>query len=74
MFYEALKDATEYGKQKWISSPNWHANSSLEGLVLGGLAGGMSCALHTILSGAFLLSLLLILIDNLLFTILVYRS
>ena len=55
MFYEALKDATEYGKQKWMSSPNRHANSSLEGLVLGGLAGGMSCALHTILTVIFFL-------------------
>lgn len=44
MFYEALKDVTEYGKQKWISSPNWQVNNSFEGLVLGGLAGGMSCA------------------------------
>lgn len=39
MFYEALKDLTEYGKQKW--RPNSAVNSSLEGLVLGGLAGGM---------------------------------
>ena len=42
MFYEAMKDVTEYGKQRWMSSSNWHVNSSLEGLVLGGLAGGMS--------------------------------
>lgn len=40
MFYEALKDATEYGKQKWIHNPKYHANSSVEGLLLGGLAGG----------------------------------
>lgn len=38
MFYEALKDFTEYGKQRWM--PNSDVNSSLEGLVLGGLAGG----------------------------------
>lgn len=42
MFYEAMKDVTEYGKQRW------HVNSSLEGLVLGGLAGGMSFALLSI--------------------------
>lgn len=38
MFYEALKDFTEYGKQRWM--PNSDVNNSLEGLVLGGLAGG----------------------------------
>ncbi|KAJ1402794.1 Mitochondrial substrate/solute carrier [Sesbania bispinosa] len=47
MFYEALKDATEYGKQRWSSSPNWHVNNSFEGLVLGGLAGGLSAYLTT---------------------------
>ncbi|XP_022134585.1 mitochondrial substrate carrier family protein E isoform X2 [Momordica charantia] len=45
MFYEALKDLTEYGKQKW--RPNSAVNSSLEGLVLGGLAGGLSAYLTT---------------------------
>lgn len=48
MFYEALKDVTEYGKQRWISGPNWDVNSSLEGLVLGGLAGGMLFAFHSL--------------------------
>ncbi|XP_057950641.1 uncharacterized protein LOC131145520 isoform X2 [Malania oleifera] len=46
-FYEALKDWTEYGKQKLISNPEYHANSSVEGLVLGGLAGGFSAYLTT---------------------------
>lgn len=41
MFYEGLKDLTEYGKKKCIRNPNFHINSSLEGLILGGLAGGM---------------------------------
>jgi len=45
VFYEALKDAKDYVEQRWISSPNWHVNNSVEGLVLGGLAGGMSSAL-----------------------------
>lgn len=44
MFYEALKDVTEYGKKKWPKL-EYSTNSSLEGLVLGGLAGGMCCTL-----------------------------
>ncbi|XP_020236394.1 mitochondrial substrate carrier family protein E isoform X2 [Cajanus cajan] len=47
MFYEALKDAKEQVEQRWISSPNWHVNNSVEGLVLGGLAGGLSAYLTT---------------------------
>ena len=43
MFYEVLKEFTEYGKQKLNTNPNFHVNSSLEGLVLGGLAGGTYC-------------------------------
>lgn len=55
MFYESLKEVTEYGKQRWISSPTWHVNNSFEGLVLGGLAGGMSCALPSIISAELFL-------------------
>ncbi|KAH7528863.1 hypothetical protein FEM48_Zijuj05G0123000 [Ziziphus jujuba var. spinosa] len=47
VFYEALKDLTEYGKQKWSTNSNFHVSSSLEGLVLGGLAGGFSAYLTT---------------------------
>ncbi|KAF2282332.1 hypothetical protein GH714_043861 [Hevea brasiliensis] len=47
MFYEALKDLTEYGKQKWMPSLDDFINSSMEGLVLGGLAGGFSAYLTT---------------------------
>ncbi|KAH9778166.1 mitochondrial substrate carrier family protein [Citrus sinensis] len=47
MFYEALKDLTEYGKQRWIPSLNSYVNISIEGLVLGGLAGGFSAYLTT---------------------------
>ncbi|MED6174419.1 hypothetical protein PIB30_068795 [Stylosanthes scabra] len=47
MFYEGLKDATEYGKQRLKSNSNWHVNNSFEGLVLGGLAGGLSAYLTT---------------------------
>lgn len=47
MFYEALKDVTEYGRQKWIPNSSWHVNSSVEGLLLGGLAGGFSAYLTT---------------------------
>lgn len=39
--YEALKDIAQYEKQRWIPNPKYHVNSSLEGLLLGGLAGGM---------------------------------
>ncbi|KAF3438070.1 hypothetical protein FNV43_RR20826 [Rhamnella rubrinervis] len=47
MFYEGLKEFAEYGKQKLNINPNFHVNSSLEGLVLGGLAGGFSAYLTT---------------------------
>ncbi|KAK9118870.1 hypothetical protein Scep_016963 [Stephania cephalantha] len=40
-FYEAFKDLTDYGKQRWLLDADFHVNSSLEGLLLGGLAGGM---------------------------------
>lgn len=46
-FYESLKEATEYGKNRWIPNANLPAYSSLEGLVLGGLAGGLSAYLTT---------------------------
>lgn len=36
-FYEALKDLTEYGKQ----NVKFEVTNSFEGLVLGGVAGGM---------------------------------
>lgn len=42
MFYEALKDLTEKGRRKW--APNFHVDGSMEGLVLGGLAGGICLA------------------------------
>lgn len=47
MFYEALKDLTDYAKQKRIPSLDNHVNSSVEGLLLGGLAGGFSAYLTT---------------------------
>ncbi|XP_031253696.1 mitochondrial substrate carrier family protein E [Pistacia vera] len=47
MFYEALKDLTEYGKQRWIPNLDLYVNSSAEGLVLGGLAGGFAAYLTT---------------------------
>ncbi|KAE9453878.1 hypothetical protein C3L33_14221, partial [Rhododendron williamsianum] len=46
-FYEALKDLTEYGKKKWMPGSSNQVNSSLEGLLLGGLAGGFSAYLTT---------------------------
>lgn len=47
MFYEALKNVTEYGKQKWIPNTKYQVNSSMEGFLLGGLAGGFSAYLTT---------------------------
>ncbi|KAJ8485409.1 hypothetical protein OPV22_017894 [Ensete ventricosum] len=46
-FYEALKDFTEYGKQRFLPNSSLHVGSSFEGLVLGGLAGGFSAYLTT---------------------------
>ncbi|CAA7043233.1 unnamed protein product [Microthlaspi erraticum] len=44
VFYEALKDLADQGKQKF---PQYGVNSSVEGLVLGGLSGGLSAYLTT---------------------------
>ncbi|PIA27456.1 hypothetical protein AQUCO_07700014v1 [Aquilegia coerulea] len=46
-FYEVLKDLTEYGKQKWLPHTDYYVGSSFEGLLLGGLAGGISSYLTT---------------------------
>lgn len=46
-FYEAFKNLSEYGQKKLFPNSNFHANSSLEGLLLGGLAGGCSAYLTT---------------------------
>ena len=45
MFYEILKDLTDYGMQKWIFDADYRISSSLEGLVLGGVAGGINFSL-----------------------------
>ncbi|KAJ8752744.1 hypothetical protein K2173_007054 [Erythroxylum novogranatense] len=47
MFYEALKDLAYYGRQKWTPNLESLINNSMEGLVLGGLAGGFSAYLTT---------------------------
>ncbi|XP_072978798.1 uncharacterized protein [Typha angustifolia] len=45
--YEALKDLSEYGKQRYRLNREFHLNSSIEGLLLGGLAGGFSAYVTT---------------------------
>ncbi|KAH6797278.1 Mitochondrial substrate carrier family protein [Perilla frutescens var. hirtella] len=46
-FYEAFKNMTQYGKQRIFPNSDFHSNSTFEGLVLGGLAGGLSAYLTT---------------------------
>jgi hypothetical protein len=40
-FYEAMKDLSVYGKRKYLLNSDLEVSNSFEGLVLGGLAGGM---------------------------------
>ncbi|KAH9609491.1 hypothetical protein KSS87_018704 [Heliosperma pusillum] len=47
MFYEALKDLTDYGIKKWSPTPNYQLNNTVEGLLLGGVAGGLSAYVTT---------------------------
>ncbi|KMS97786.1 hypothetical protein BVRB_5g123500 [Beta vulgaris subsp. vulgaris] len=47
MFYEALKDLTDYGMKKWTLDADYQINTTLEGLVLGGVAGGLSAYVTT---------------------------
>ncbi|CAO2818498.1 unnamed protein product [Amaranthus hypochondriacus] len=47
MFYEALKDLTYYGMKPWHCDADYQINGSLEGLVLGGVAGGLSAYVTT---------------------------
>ena len=44
-FYEAMKELTKYGKTKYLPNSDLDVSNSFEGLVLGGLAGGMSALL-----------------------------
>ena len=45
-FYEAMKEMTEYGKTKYLPHSDLDISNSFEGLVLGGLAGGMSTLIY----------------------------
>jgi hypothetical protein len=45
-FYEAMKEVTEYGKTKYLPHSDLDISNSCEGLVLGGLAGGMSTLIY----------------------------
>ncbi|XP_074317071.1 uncharacterized protein LOC141653260 [Silene latifolia] len=47
VFYEALKDLTDYGIKKWSPNGNYQLNSTIEGLLLGGVAGGLSAYVTT---------------------------
>ncbi|KAL8465213.1 hypothetical protein ACS0TY_034640 [Phlomoides rotata] len=46
-FYEAFKNVTQYGKHKFFPNADFLSNSSFEGLILGGLSGGLSAFLTT---------------------------
>ncbi|RZC59846.1 hypothetical protein C5167_007156 [Papaver somniferum] len=46
-FYESLRDFAEYGKQRWLPNSDIQPSNSVEGLLLGGLAGGFSAYLTT---------------------------
>ncbi|XP_042015798.1 S-adenosylmethionine carrier 1, chloroplastic/mitochondrial-like [Salvia splendens] len=46
-FYEAFKTMSQYGRQGIFPNSDFHTNSTFEGLVLGGLAGGLSAYLTT---------------------------
>ncbi|GAB2236819.1 hypothetical protein Droror1_Dr00026701 [Drosera rotundifolia] len=41
-FYEGFKNLNDYGKKQWLSNSDYHASSTLDGLVIGGVAGGLS--------------------------------
>ncbi|CAN1296736.1 Mitochondrial substrate carrier family protein E [Linum perenne] len=47
MSYETLKDLTEYGRKTWSLNLDEQLVSSMEGLVLGGVSGGLSAYLTT---------------------------
>ncbi|KAL3637892.1 hypothetical protein CASFOL_018340 [Castilleja foliolosa] len=46
-FYESFKNVAQYGNHKLFPNSNIHIGSSFEGLLLGGLAGGLSAYLTT---------------------------
>lgn len=46
-FYEAFRDLTKYSKQRLYPASDININGTFEGLVLGGLAGGLSAYLTT---------------------------
>ncbi|KAL9261891.1 Mitochondrial magnesium exporter 1-like protein [Drosera capensis] len=41
-FYEGFKNLNDYGKKQWLSNSDYDASSTMEGLVIGGVAGGLS--------------------------------
>ncbi|KAJ8452267.1 hypothetical protein Cgig2_006072 [Carnegiea gigantea] len=47
MFYEALKDLADYGMKRWMPNRDHHTNGTLGGLLLGGVAGGLSAYVTT---------------------------
>lgn len=55
-FYEAFKSMTDYGMQRLFPNSNQSMNGTLEGLLLGGVAGGKYLLSGSLPDSPFLVS------------------